>query len=95
MQEFIQNEIKNLFSNLCCSKCKNDFDKDSIKIIETQGNLMICSLRCTKCDKDFGEIIFNYNVKAHAHNPMEIIEGPAPITSDDVIDAHNYIKKFM
>ena len=95
MKEFTEKDIKNLFSNFCCSKCKNDFDKDSITIIEEHKNIMICNLHCNKCDKDFGEIILNYNMKSKTHPPMEVIEGPAPITSDDVIDAYNYIKKYM
>ena len=92
MNGFTQKEIKNLFSNLCCSKCRNDFDIDSIKIIEVKKDLMICNLHCNKCGKDFGDIIFNFNKKTKSHNPLEVIDGPEPISSDDVIDAHNYIK---
>ncbi len=54
---------------------------------------MRCSLSCAKCGKDFGEVIFNYNRKADVHFPLEIIEGPPPISYDDVIDAHQFIKK--
>jgi len=42
---------------------------------------------------DFGDVVFNFNRKANTHSPMEIIDGPPPITSDDVIDAHRFIKK--
>ena len=93
MKNFTQKEIKSLFSGLCCSRCKNDFSKDSIKILEKNNDVMICHLTCEKCGKDFGEIIFNYNRKASAHAPFKIIEGPEPISYDDVIDAHEFIKK--
>ncbi len=95
MKEFTDKDIKILFSNFCCSKCKNDFDKESIKIIEEYKDILICNLHCRKCDKDFGEVIFNFNKKSKHHTPMDVIEGPAPISADDVIDAHNYIKRFM
>ena len=42
---------------------------------------------------DFGDIVFNFNRKANTHHPMKIIDGPPPITSDDVINAHRFIKK--
>ena len=54
---------------------------------------MLCSLSCAACGKDFGEIIFNFNRKTDHHNPLEIVEGPAHISYDDVIDAHKFIKK--
>ena len=93
MKKFTQKEIKTMFSELCCSRCKNEFTKDSIKIIDKAGDTMHCHLLCTKCGKDFGEIIFQYNRKSDKHNSLEIIEGPPPISYDDVIDAHEFIKK--
>ena len=95
MKEYTNEDIKNLFSNLCCSKCKNDFEKESIKVIEEHKDIIICNLRCNKCGKDFGDVIFSFNRKSKMHSPMDVIEGPSPISADDVIDAHNYIKKFM
>lgn len=85
--------ISTLFSGLCCSQCKNDFSKNSIKIIEKNKDILICNLACEKCGKDFGEVVFNYNRKSDIHSPLEIIEGPPPINYDDVIDAHRFIKK--
>ena len=93
MKSYTQKDIKRLFSGLCCSRCKNEFSKESIKILERDCDILLCSLSCAKCGKDFGEIIFNFNRKADSHSPLEIIEGPAPISYDDVIDAHEFIKK--
>ncbi len=93
MKNYTQNDIKTLFSGLCCSRCKNEFSKDSIEILERDCDIMRCRLSCAKCGKDFGEILFNFNRKASAHTPLEILEGPEPITYDDVIDAHEFIKK--
>ncbi len=93
MENFSNKYIKTLFSNLCCSKCKNDFTKDSLEIIEQDGDIIVCNLTCERCGKDFGQIIFNFNKKINQHTPLEIIEGPEPISYDDVIDAHEFLKK--
>lgn len=88
-----EKNFKELFSNLCCSRCRNDFNLDDLEIKQKKDNLMICHLKCHKCGKDFGEIVLNFNSQAKEHYPFEIIEGPPPISSDDVIDAHEFIKK--
>lgn len=93
MKNFTQKDIKTLFSGLCCSHCKNEFSKNSIKILERDCDILLCSLSCAKCGKDFGEIVFNFNRKAENHSPLEIVEGPPPIDFDDVIDAHRFIKE--
>ena len=86
-----ENEFKNLFSNLCCSQCRNDFEQDALNVINREGDILICNLTCTKCGKDFGQIIFNFNKKSKIHHPLEIIDGPAPISADDVLNAHEFI----
>ena len=93
MKDIKQNDIKALFSRLCCSRCKNEFTIESIKILDRGCNIMHCSLSCAKCGKDFGEILLNFNPLANYHSPLEILSGPPAITHDDVIDAHNFIKK--
>ena len=93
MKNFTQKDIKTLFSELCCSRCKNVFSQNSIKILERDCDILLCSLSCEKCGKDFGEVVFNFNRKTDYHPPLEIIEGPSPITYDDVIDAHRFIRK--
>jgi len=92
MKKFTQKEIKTLFEGLCCSRCKNEFSINSIKILEREGNILLCKLLCEKCGKDFGEIVFNYNRHAKVHSQLEIIEGPPPISYDDVIEAHRFIR---
>ena len=93
MKNYTEKDIKTLFSNLCCSKCRNDFTSDSITVKEHEGDILICNLKCQVCGMDFGDVVFNFNKKSEFHNPMEIINGPPPITYDDVIDAHRFIKK--
>lgn len=85
--------VNTLFSGLCCSRCKNNFSKNSFKILEKERDILICNLTCEKCGKDFGEVVLNLNRHAEKHAPLEIIEGPPPIDYDDVIDAHRFIKE--
>jgi len=93
MKKLTQKDFKPLFSNLCCSRCRNDFTINSVHEIERCGDLLICTLTCEKCLKEFGEVIINFNRKAENHTPLEPIEGPDAITIDDVIDAHRFIKE--
>lgn len=92
VEKYTEKEIKIIFKNLCCSKCRNDFTLESITVKEREGDILICNLKCQVCEMDFGDVVFNYHRKANSHLPMEIIDGPPPITSDDVINAHRFIK---
>ena len=93
MKNFTQKDINALFSRLCCSRCRNEFTKESFNILEQNNDILICRLFCEKCGKDFGEIVFNYNRKAGEHSALEILEGPPPINYDDILNAHKFIKE--
>ena len=88
-----KNDFKRLFKNLCCSQCKNDFDFESFDVKQNFGNILLCKLICSKCGKDFGDVVLNFDKKSSVHSELEVIEGPPPISHDDVIDAHRFIKK--
>ncbi len=92
MDYSLSKNLKVMLSNLCCSQCKNDFTNNSIEVIESSGDILICKLSCKKCGKDFGEIVLNYSQSSKEHAVLEFVDGPAPITLDDVIDAHEFIK---
>ena len=93
MNSFNNKNIKELLSNLCCSKCRNDFDIDSVNVKSAEGNIYFAELLCNKCGKNFGDIILNYNRISKTHSALNILDGPEPISIDDVIDAHEFIKK--
>lgn len=93
MKTFTQKDIKTLFSGLCCSYCKNEFSENSIKILKRDCDLVHCRLSCEVCGKEFGDVLFNFNRKSDNHLPLEVVEGPPPISCDDVIDAHKFIKE--
>ena len=88
-----EKEFRTLFSGFCCSQCRNDFDLGDLVIKNQNNDLMQCTLKCHKCGKDFGDILLNYTKSAKSHAPLEVIEGLPPISIDDVLDAHEFIKK--
>ncbi len=91
----MEKKLKVLFSNLCCSQCKCGFDEHSIEIKRQEKGLMVTHLVCQNCGKSFGVAfvgLSNVEVKDENIEPLEIQEGPKPISYDDVIDAHRFIK---
>jgi len=88
-------KLKVMFSNLCCSKCKAEFDERSIEIIRQEDGLIVTHLTCANCGKSFGVAfigINNIEVKDPDKLPLTVQEGPEPISADDVLDAHEFIK---
>lgn len=90
-----KNKIVKLFSGLCCSVCKQDFEEDSIIIKRQEKSLLVIQVVCQNCGKSFGLAFLGTNgfdIK-ESESPFEIQDCPLPITYDDVIDAHKFIDK--
>ncbi len=92
-------KLKRLFSDLCCSECKCDFDEDSIQIVRKEDCLYVVQVVCQHCGKSFGlaflgleSITLKPEDVEEAYVPLKITEGPEPISADDVLDAHSFIK---
>ena len=89
--------IEQLFSGMCCSECKNDFTQESFRVMRQENDLFVVQVTCRHCGKSFGTAFFGHcslnkkNLK-DGDLTLEIQEGPAPISADDVIDAHNFIQ---
>ena len=91
----MKKKLKALFSNLCCSVCKEGFDEDSIIIKREEEGLTVTNLVCKNCGKNFGVAFLGFsNIEVKDENALalEVQEGPDPISYDDVIDAHRFIK---
>lgn len=89
-------KIKQLFSGLCCSNCKSDFDDDSIFIQREEKDLTVVKIICAKCGKNFGLALIGdnpFDVKDIQDDEFVIQDCPLPISYDDVIDAHKFINK--
>lgn len=90
--------VKMLFSDMCCSDCKADFDEDSVFVLRKENNLNVIQVICQHCGKSFGIALLGGCAekvdKKHTKDDLalQIQEGPDAICSDDVIDAHNFFK---
>ena len=89
-----KNKIKKLLKNLCCNHCQNDFEENSINILQEEKNVVVFELKCINCGKDFGISMLSFDdKKINTDEVFELEEYPNPITSNEVIDAHKFIKK--
>lgn len=90
----MKKKIEKLFENLCCSQCRNGFDEESITIKRQEEGLSVVKLECKHCGKSFGVAFLGLsNIDVKNYEPLEVVEGPDPITFDDVIDAHRFIQE--
>ena len=46
-----KDKLKKLFSGLCCSVCRHDFDEDAIFIKREEKNLLVLQVVCPECGK--------------------------------------------
>lgn len=92
-----KSKLKKLFSGLCCSVCKHDFDEEAIFIKREEKNLLVLQIICPECGKSFGLALLGtgaLSVKDEKDDEtLEIQECPLPISYDDVLDAHHFIDK--
>ena len=92
-----KSKLKKLFSGLCCSVCKHDFDEEAIFIKREEKNLLVLQIICPECGKSFGLALLGtgaLSVKDEKDDDaLEIQECPLPISYDDVLDAHHFIDK--
>lgn len=90
--------IQKLFADLCCSNCGHDFDENSVFILREEEGLFVLQVVCPNCQKSFGVAILGaasiaFKEKDDEKLALQIKDLPEPISSDDVIDAHRFIKK--
>ena len=75
---------------MICLNCKNVFNENSVNIVRFEQGLCVVKIVCQTCGKSFAvaflgldDLIFQKDLAKN--------DAP-PITSDDVIDAHNFFK---
>lgn len=91
-------KVAALFKDLCCSACKADFNENSVLIMREEDDLIVFRLECPNCGKGFGVAflgISDFELKNYTEDDLalEVQEGENPISVDDVLDAHKFIKK--
>ncbi|MBR1681627.1 hypothetical protein IJ707_07545 [bacterium] len=93
----MDSKIDVMFKNLCCSRCKSDFSDESVRFLRKEDAMIVINLHCNRCGKDFGvAFIGTKNLNAEFFDrektPLRMIEDLPPISKDDVLDAHKFIK---
>lgn len=98
----MKRKIAVLFKELCCSACKSDFNENSVDIMREEKTpeeeMIVFRLACQKCGKSFGVAflgISDFELKDYSEDDLvlHVQEGENPISEDDVLDAHKFIKK--
>lgn len=98
----MKRKITTLFKDLCCSDCKSDFDENSIIIMREENTpgeeMIVLRIMCQNCGKSFGVAflgISDFELKNYSEEDLalKIQDGQSPITTDEVLDAHKFIKK--
>lgn len=98
-------KIVKMLNDLCCSECHCSFGEDSISIVRREDNFMVLQIVCENCGKSFGIAMLGINsVEIKDDNgvtktkfsdedlKLKIEEDIPPISYDDILDAHEYIK---
>ena len=84
--------LRKLFSELCCSVCKHDFDENSINIKREEKDLLVLQIVCQNCGKSFGLAFLGTNaVEEKDDDAFQMVDCPLPISYDDVLNAHEFI----
>lgn len=98
----MKRKISTLFKELCCSVCKTDFTEDSVHIMREEKTpdeeMIVFRLACQKCGKSFGVAflgISDFEIKNYTEDnlKLKVQDVPDPISVDEVLDAHKFIKK--
>ena len=98
----MKRKVATLFKELCCSVCKSDFDENSVVIMRQEKKedeeMLVLRIICQKCGKSFGVAflgISDLDLKNASEEDLalKVQKGPDPISTDDVLDAHKFIKK--
>lgn len=97
----MKRKITTLFKELCCSHCKSDFDENSVDIIREENSngeeMLVFKLICQSCGKSFGVAflgVSDLELKDSEEDDLalKVKVGAEPITTDEVLDAHKFIK---
>ena len=98
----MKRKIVTLFKDLCCSVCKSEFDEDSVQIMREENSqdeeMIVFRLACQECGKSFGVAflgISDFELKDYSDEDivLHMDDVPQPISADEVLDAHKFIKK--
>jgi hypothetical protein len=93
--------LKQIVSQYRCQKCRRSFEHDHVRVAARHEQLWIVSVRCGRCRtqqtfwvtlKDREQEISEWRDLTDAEE--EQFSEMQPVTSDDVLDMHEFLKGF-
>lgn len=85
-----EEDIKKMFKGLHCPKCKSNIEDIAVQVIRSgDDGLIVLQFMCEKCLKGFGIALLGLTDEDITKAQEDT---SPPITMDDVLDAHKYIK---
>jgi len=99
--------IQEHFTQLHCPYCNLSFSQESINLLKEENDYWVVKVNCTECNQSAGIAIVGIEYETEIAESLPFVDNqqneltPAdvrrlreqpPITSDDVISAHNFIQ---
>jgi hypothetical protein len=95
-----EQKLKQLISSYRCHVCRRCFERDHVRLAARHEQLWIVSVRCSLCRNqqvfwialkdDKGESI----LQDVSERRDEVFAAMPPVTSDDVLDMHEFLRSF-
>lgn len=94
--------IQEYFQQKFCRFCHHAYTEDGIELIRQEPGLIVVRIGCNTCNKPLGVAIVGCNTEAEKPAPkyppewtkkdVERLTEAPPITYDDVISAHQFLR---
>jgi hypothetical protein len=92
--------LKQLISTFRCEVCRQGFERDQVRVAARHEQLWIVSVRCARCrhqqvywvalKEDGAETL----LRDVSDQEDERFAAMAPVTSDDILDIHEFLETF-
>lgn len=99
-----EQKLKQLISSYRCHVCRRCFERDHVRLAARHKQLWIVSVRCSLCRNqqvfwialkdDQGEGILHDVSDGESAGEDEALNAMPPVTSDDVLDMHEFLRSF-
>ena len=95
-----EQKLKQLISSYRCHVCRRCFERDHVRLAARHEQLWIVSVRCSLCRNQqvFWIALKDEGQESILHDDSDIEDtefaGLPPLTSDDVLDMHEFLRSF-
>lgn len=93
-------QVLKLIGKMRCQVCGRRYRHQSFTLVQKWPDSWVLKTRCRHCEADSHVIVF-MQLDANPDHPtdlcadeMEVVNHWAPISSDDVLDIHTFLKEF-